>query len=133
MSNIFRNTKTSDEKKPTRYYSSRQESAVAKAVGGKTTANSGATMFGGKGDILTSGKNNDGKGSFLIECKTRTTHSNSISIKKEWIEKNRQEMVFEGKEHQAIVFNFGPDEENHYIIDEYLFLELLDYLSNKSE
>ena len=128
-----RNKEGQNNTKPTRFFSKKQEDKVAKTIGGKTTANSGATMFGGKGDILTSGKNNDGKGSFLIECKTKTTHSNSISIKKEWIEKNRQEMVFEGKEHQAIVFNFGPDEENHYIIDEYLFLELLDYLSNKSE
>lgn len=36
-----------------------------------------------------------------------------------------------GKEHSAIVFNFGPGEENHYIIDEYLFLELLEYLKNE--
>lgn len=40
---------------PTRARSSAQEKQVAKAVGGKTTANSGATMFGGKGDILTAG------------------------------------------------------------------------------
>jgi hypothetical protein len=33
----------------------------------------------------------------LIECKTKTSPSNSISIKKEWIEKNKQEMVFMGK------------------------------------
>lgn len=110
------------ENKPTRYYSARQERAVAKSVGGKQTANSGATMFQ-KGDIKT-----DGEESFLIECKTKTSHSDSISFKKEWIEKNKQEAAFMGKQHQAVVFNFGPDEENYYVIEEYLFKELLEYL-----
>jgi hypothetical protein len=41
-------------------------------------------------------------------------------------------MVFMGKKHQAIVFNFGPDEENHYIIDEYLFQFLLVKLNEES-
>lgn len=47
--------------------------------------------------------------------------------------KNREEMVFLGKKYQAIVFNFGPTEENHYIIDEFLFKELQEYLANKKE
>ena len=55
------------EVKNTRYYSSKQEKAVAKVIGGRTTANSGATDFSGKGDILTSGNYEE---SFLIECKT---------------------------------------------------------------
>ena len=113
------------QKIPTRTRSSAQEKTVAKAVGGTTTANSGATAFQ-KGDILTSGDE-----AWLIECKTKMTHSESISIKKEWFDKNREEMIFMGKKHQAVVFNFGPGEENHYIIDEYLFQELLEYLNNK--
>lgn len=112
---------------PTRHYSSRQEKTVAKAVGGNVQKNSGATDFA-KGDIITSGRN-----SFLLECKTKTSASESISIRKEWFEKNRQECLLTGTPHQAIVFNFGPDEENHYIIDEYLFLELLDHLNNLEE
>ena len=119
------------ETKPTRYYSSKQEKAVAKTIGGHTTANSGATDFSGKGDILTSGNYEE---SFLIECKTKTTNSDSISIKREWFEKNRAEAVFEGKAHQAIVFNFGPEapyNENHYIIDEYLFLTLQECLKER--
>ena len=120
------------EVKPTRYYSSKQEKAVAKVIGGRTTANSGATDFSGKGDILTSGNYEE---SFLIECKTKTANSESISIKREWFEKNRAEATFEGKAHQAIVFNFGPDapyNENHYIIDEYLFLALQEYLKERN-
>ena len=114
-------------KLPTRHFSSIQEKTVAKTIGGQQTANSGATMFGGKGDVFTHGDE-----SFLIECKTRTKSSDSISIKKDWFQKNKEEMVFQGKQHQAIVFNFGPDEENHYIIDEYLFLELQEHLNNKN-
>ena len=118
--------------KPTTYYSYKQEKAVAQVIGGRTTANSGATDLSGKGDILTSGNYEE---SFLIECKTKTTNSESISIKREWFEKNKAEATFEGKAHQAIVFNFGPDapyNENHYIIDEYLFLALQEYLKERN-
>lgn len=113
--------KKEGQKDPTRKFSSKQEKAVAKATGGKTTPNSGATSWA-KGDVLTD--------NFLLEAKTKTTHAESISIKKEWFDKNDQEKAFMGKEHSAIVFSFGPGEENHYIIDEYLFLELLEYLKN---
>ena len=112
---------------PTRHYSSRQEKAVAKAVKGKVQKNSGATDFL-KGDIITSGRN-----SFLLECKTKTSASESISIKKEWFEKNKQECLLTGTPHQAVVFNFCPDEENHYIIDEYLFQFLKEKLDELEE
>lgn len=114
-----------NEKAPTRAFSSKQESVVAKAVNGSTTLNSGATMFQ-KGDVVT-----DGADSFLLECKTKTSHSESIAFKKEWIEKNKQEAAFMGKKHQAVVFNFGPDEDNYYVIEEYLFKELQEYLNSK--
>lgn len=113
--------KEGEAKKPTRYYSDKQEKQVAKSVGGKQTANSGATMWQ-KGDILTT--------NMLLECKTKTTKSDSISIKKEWLQKNESERVFMGKKYSALAFNFGPDEDNYYIIDEYLFQDLLDYLNN---
>ena len=112
------------ENHPTRYYSKNQENSVAKALGGNRQKNSGATMFA-KGDVVTD--------LFLLECKTKTSQSESISIKKEWIEKNKKEALFIGKPYSAVVFNFGPDEENHYIIDEYLFEELLEYLKNKED
>lgn len=117
MSNIFRNIKTSDEKKPTRFYSSKQESDVAKAVGGKTTANSGATMFQ-KGDLLTE--------QWLLECKTCTKPQKSFSLKEEWFEKNKHESLFMSKPYSAVVFNFGPDKPNYYVIDEITFKELLE-------
>ena len=119
--------KEGDKPLPTRHYSKKQEKAVSKAVGGKVQKNSGATAFD-KGDVIVSGKNG-----FLLECKTKTSASESISIKKEWFEKNRQECLLSGTPHQAVVFNFGPGEENHYIIDEYLFLELLNHLNTLEE
>lgn len=112
---------------PTRSFSSKQEKSVSKAVSGKVQKNSGATDFA-KGDVVTSGRN-----SFLLECKTKTSPSKSITIQKSWFEKNKQECLLTGTPHEAIVFNFGPDEENHYIIDEYLFLELLDHLKDLEE
>ena len=112
------------EKKPTRYYSSRQEESIAKAIGGRQTPNSGAVPFV-KGDVLSE--------QFLLEAKTKTSHADSISLKKEWFEKNRQEALFMGKPYSALVFSFGPGEENHYVIDEWLFQELLEYLKTKKE
>ena len=109
-------------KKPTRYASSKQEKQVAKQVNGMVTKNSGATLFD-KGDIKAN--------KFLIECKTKMSSSKSISIKKEWIEKLKQEALFSGKEYEALIFNFGPDEENYAIIDMYLFQTLLDAVSNE--
>lgn len=102
----------------TRYYSSRQEKKVAKAVGGKQTANSGATKWV-KGDCL-----ND---LFLIECKTHTEFKDSFSIKHSWIEKNREEAFQMGKRYSALAIDFG-DGEQHYLIDQRLFLELLEHL-----
>lgn len=118
----LRVTKLEDKAQPTRVFSDNQEKQVAKAISGRQTANSGATDFK-KGDVYTE--------QFLLECKTKVTHANSISIKKDWFIKNKQEAVFMGKPHTAIVFNFGPNEENHYIIDEYLFQELLEHLKEK--
>lgn len=119
--------KEGEQPKPTRYYSDKQEKSVVKALGGRQTKNSGATLFD-KGDVIMSGKNG-----FLLECKTKTTPSSSISIKKDWFEKNKQECLLTGTPHQAVVFNFGPGEPNHYIIDEYLFAELVEYLKSLDE
>ena len=116
------NREREGQKTPTRVRSKAQENDIAKATSGVRTKNSGATDWS-KGDVLTD--------KFLLEAKTKMTSSKSISLKKEWFEKNKQEAVFMGKPHSALVFNFGPGEENHYVIDEYLFQELLDYLESK--
>mgnify|MGYP006873113214 CR=1 FL=1 len=110
--------------KSTRFFSKRQEIAIAAATNGQRTPNSGAT-FNSKGDVLTD--------KFLLEAKTKTKPSDTITIRKDWFTKNTEEAVFMGKPYSALVFNFGPDEENHYIIDENLFQELLEYLKDKDE
>ena len=108
--------------KPTRFYSSKQEKAVAKAVGGKKVANSGATAFN-KGDVTTD--------SILIECKTCMENKKSFSIKKEWLDKNKEEAFEMGKSYSALAFNFGPDSENYYVINEKLFKILKEALENE--
>ena len=101
--------------RPTRFYSKRQEKHIEKAVGGKRTSNSGATPFQ-KGDVVT--------GDWLFEAKTCTTLKKSFSIKREWIDKNREEAFAMRKSHNALVIDFG-DGEQFYLVDEKTFLELL--------
>lgn len=101
----------------TRDYSSKQEQAVAKALGGKVVANSGATAFN-KGDVRVENT--------LIECKTVTKKQTSISIKEEWLTKLREEACMMGKDYYALAVNFGPKEKNYYIIPEWMMQELLD-------
>lgn len=109
--------------KPTRFYSNRQEKKVAHAVGGKQTANSGATAFS-KGDVRTQ--------SFLIEAKTVTEERKSFTLKKEWFDKNKEEAFAMGKSYSALVFDFG-DGIQHYVIDEKLFKILVNYLEGEEE
>lgn len=105
--------------RPTRFYSNKQEKKVAKAVSGKKVANSGATAFD-KGDVTLA--------DMLIECKTSMEEKKSFSIKKEWLEKNKEEAFEMGKSYSALAFRFSPDGEDYYIIDEKLFKQLLEYI-----
>lgn len=104
-----------DRLKPTRYYSNKQEKYVANKVDGYQTANSGATRFK-KGDISCP--------DILIECKTSVTEKNSFSVKKDILDKLKRESFAMGKDNCVLVFNFGPDTKNYYILDENYFLEL---------
>ena len=107
-------------KKSTRFYSSRQEKRIAKAVKGKRVANSGATAFS-KGDVRTD--------DWLFECKTKTSESQSHTIQKAWLIKNREEMFAMGKSYNALVFDFG-DGNNYYILDEKTFLKMKEAFEN---
>ena len=104
--------------RPTRFYSNQQEKKVAKSVKGKQTANSGATMWS-KGDVTTE--------DWLLECKTHTEERNQFTIKRDWIEKNKEEAFQMGKHHSAVVLDFG-DGVQHYLISEKDFLYLLEKL-----
>lgn len=109
-------------KKSTRYYSSRQEKKVAKALGGKQVANSGATAFN-KGDVTTD--------DWLIECKTKCNVAKSFTIKREWLDKNKEEMFEMGKSYSALVFNYG-NSCNYYVIDEKTFLQMKEAFDEKA-
>ena len=104
--------------KTTREASGKQEKAVSKAIGGKKTKNSGATLWQ-KGDIVLD--------NWLIECKVHMLSQEKFSIKKEWLEKLKQESLFMGKEYEALAFDFGNG-KNYYIIDEHLFRYLCEIL-----
>lgn len=111
--------KVPKNKNSTRYFSSVQENNIAKNLNAKTTINSGASKFSA-GDIIT----ND----FLIEAKTTTKEQASFSIKKEWITKNNVERMALGKPYCALAFQFEPNGNNYYIINENLFKKLLNYI-----
>lgn len=102
----------------TRKYSKKQEDRVAKVVGGKVNANSGATSFF-KGDVRTD--------HLLVECKTSTKEVKSVSIKKEWLEKLNEERFAMGKQYSVLAFDFG-DGKDYFIIDKRLMSILLDTL-----
>ena len=107
--------------KPTRFYSKKQENKVAKVVGGKRTANSGATTFS-KGDVNTD--------EWLIECKTSVSEKASFSIKKNWLTKNKEESYAMNKSYNALCFDFGDNGNRYYVIDEKLFIKMKEALEN---
>ena len=109
--------------RPTRFYSNRQEKAVAKALNGKQTSNSGATAFI-KGDVLTD--------NWLLECKTMTSEKESFTIKKSWLAKNREEAFAMGKDHNALCFDFGDNGTRYYVIDEKTFKQITKESEEKS-
>ena len=110
----------SKNKESTRYYSDRQEKSVAKALCGWQQSNSGAGHFA-KGDVIV-------PNTMLIECKCSMSPKQSVSIKKEWIEKNIEEARAQRMGIGAIAFNFEPDGKNYYVIDEQLMKALVEHL-----
>ena len=110
----------------TRYYSNKQEKSVAIALNGKLTPNSGASKFSG-GDVVIK------EASMLIECKCAMSEKNSVSIKKEWLEKNKNEGFSCRLPNNAVCINFGPDSNNYYVINERLMKFLVDKLVEENE
>lgn len=114
-------------KEATRYASSVQEKRVAGKLGGKVSSNSGAGMFN-KGDIVCE------DASLLIECKTCMEPKKSFSIKKEWIEKNKEEAFRLRLDNHVIAFNFDyQDKKDYYIIDDKLMGFLVDCLEKEND
>lgn len=101
------------EKKPTRYFSSKQEQKVADYLNGVLTPNSGAKHK--KGDILLPDT--------IVECKTKTKPSTTFSVKFDWIKNLINESIEMGKVHWAIIFDFGSQRIN----DQYVIIPIDDY------
>lgn len=112
-------------KDTTRYASDTQEKRVCDKLGGVRTPNSGAGYFK-KGDIQIP------SAGLLVECKTCMTPKNSFSIKKEWVEKNKQELFASGLSNGVIAFNFDyEDKKDYYVIDDKLMKYLVDKLEEE--
>jgi len=101
--------------KPTRFYSSRQEAYIAKLLGGKMVPGSGSPHFCG-GDVTLP--------DFLIEAKTTMAPKKSFSIKKDWLDKVEQERKDLQIPYSALAFQFEPDGENFFVLKEQLFRDM---------
>ena len=108
-------------KEATRYYSDAHEKSICKALGGTQNSNSGAGHFS-KGDVIVK------DASLLIEAKCCMSPKSSVSIKKEWIDKNKQEGFMVRRDNQAVCINFEPGGENYYVINEKLMKFLVEKL-----
>jgi hypothetical protein len=114
------------KEKSTRWFSDIQEKSVCKLLGANQVSNSGAGAFR-KGDVVHS------NASVLIECKTVVTDKESVSIKKEWIEKNKEERFTQRLSNGVIAFNFGPNQPNYFVIDEKLMKFLVEKLEEEGK
>ena len=94
--------------------SDKQESRVARLIGGMRTTNSGAGAFD-KGDVKAK--------YMLIECKTLNVPKRSRSIKKNWLEKVEEQAFNRGFHFSALCFDFG-DGEDFFILNRRDFIEL---------
>lgn len=112
--------------KSTRDFSNQHELSVCKALEGRQQSNSGAGLFN-KGDVVIP------KASLLIECKTSMKEKDSVSIKKEWLVKNKEESFLIRKNHNCLCFNFGPETDNYYVISEKLMKLLVDKLTEEED
>lgn len=108
----------------TRYFSDMQEKAVCKVLGAKQQPNSGAGHWR-KGDLVI----NDA--SLLIECKTSMSEKNSFSVKKAVLEKTKNEAFSNRLENTCLCFDFGPNTNRYYVIDERMMKYLVHRLSEE--
>lgn len=102
-------------KDSTRAKSSKQEKRIAKAIGGRQVVGSGSTPFL-KGDVIA--------GDLFIEAKTKMNPSQSITVKKSWIDKAKEQSLAMRKSDYAIAVSFG-DPKDYYLIEDSFMEELL--------
>lgn len=112
--------------KTTRDASSVQERRLAKKLGGYVIANSGAGKFN-KSDIIIK------EASLSVEAKTCMKDKASFSIKKEWLEKHKQEAFANRLNNYVLAFNFNClDNADYYIIDDRLMKFLVEKLKEEN-
>lgn len=87
----------------TREFSDKHEKSICKLLDAYQVANSGAGKFT-KGDVIQK------EASLLVECKTVMAPKDSVSIKKDWIIKNKEEAFENRLDNSCIAFNFAPGE-----------------------
>ena len=98
-------------KDSTRAKSSEQEKRIAKAIGGRQVVGSGSTPFL-KGDVIA--------GDLFIEAKTKMNPSQSITVKKSWIDKAKEQSLAMRKSDYAIAVSFGDPKEYYLIEDSFM-------------
>lgn len=102
--------------------SRRQENEIARMINGKVQSNSGGTRFGG-GDVHTT--------SVFIEAKTPVKDKETFSIKREWLEKAREQAFEQNKTNYTLAFRFGPEQPDYFVIDKRLFKYLIEKLEEE--
>lgn len=115
-----------NNKESTRYYSDAHEKSVCKALNAHQQPNSGAAKFN-KGDVVQQ------DASLLIECKTCMQPKEAVSVKKEWIIKNKEEAHSVRLSNSCVCINFEPGGENYYVISEKLMKFLVEKLSEDTD
>jgi hypothetical protein len=103
--------------------SQKQERRVAKFVGGEVQPNSGGTLFGG-GDVLTD--------EFFIECKTKEKPGQSISVKREWLNKASSQSYQQRRDRWAVAISYDT-ESDFYIISARQFKELVELIEGDKD
>jgi len=101
-------------KNSTRYHSNQQEKRIAKKMGGKQVIGSGATPFL-KGDVIA--------GKLFIEAKTRAQPATQITVKKEWLEKAKEQSYSTHKPDYALAISFG-EAKDYYVVEDSFFEDL---------
>ena len=102
-------------KQSTRYQSNIQERRISSHFAdGKQVIGSGSTPFL-KGDVITE--------DFFIECKTKVKPSSQITVKREWIEKAREQAYQMRKPYFILALSFG-DTSDYYLMEPQLLEEL---------
>lgn len=113
-------------KESTRYFSDQHEKSVCKALGATQQSNSGAGLFR-KGDCVVD------SASLLVECKCKEKEAKSVSISKEWLDKNYKEALDTRLDNHCLCFNYGPNTPNYYVITEKLMKYLVEKLAEDNE